>query len=152
MRLWTLHPRHLDAAGLVALWREALLAQAVLLGRTRGYKHHPQLQRFRATADPAASIADYLRVVADEAAARGYAFNSGLIVTAGATSEPIAETRGQLLYEWEHLGRKLQNRSADWFRDKVATAKPTAHPLFRIVAGGVRDWERLDAARPRDGA
>ena len=27
MRLWTLHPKYLDAAGLVALWREALLAQ-----------------------------------------------------------------------------------------------------------------------------
>ena len=82
MRLWTLHPRHLDAAGLVALWREALLAQAVLLGRTRGYTRHPQLERFRTAADPVAAIAGYLRVVADEAKARGYAFNAARIVSA----------------------------------------------------------------------
>jgi hypothetical protein len=143
MRLWTLHPRHLDAAGLVALWREALLAQAVLLGRTRGYTRHPQLQRFRTAADPAAFIAGYLRVVADEARSRGYAFDAARIVTSENAVRPIAETNGQLLYEWEHLGRKLQRRSPEWYRDRIAGAQPTAHPLFRIVAGGVRDWERV---------
>jgi hypothetical protein len=143
MRLWTLHPRHLDAAGLVALWREALLAQAVLLGRTRGYTRHPQLQRFRSAADPIACIAGYLRVVADEADARGYAFDAARIVTAKSAVRRIAETKGQLLYEWEHLGRKLRRRSPVWYRDRVEGKKPTAHPLFRIVAGGVRDWERV---------
>ena len=142
MRLWTLHPRHLDAAGLVALWREALLAQAVLLGRTRGYTRHPQLQRFRAAADPAAAIANYLRIVADEAESRGYDFNRERIV-APESATRIAETRGQLLYEWEHLSRKLTRRSAAWYRERIAGAKPAAHPLFRIVAGGVREWERV---------
>jgi hypothetical protein len=142
MRLWTIHPRHLDAAGLVALWREALLAQAVLLGRTRGYTRHPQLERFRAADDPEACIAGYLRAVADEATSRGYAFDATRIVASGSPARPIAETKGQLLYEWEHLGRKLQRRSPAWYRDHVAEARPTAHPLFRIVAGGVRDWER----------
>jgi hypothetical protein len=33
MRLWSLHPEYLDANGLVALWREALLAQAFLQGK-----------------------------------------------------------------------------------------------------------------------
>ncbi len=143
MRLWTVHPRHLDAVGLVALWREALLAQAVLLGRTRGYTRHPQLQRFRAAVDPVSCITSYLRVVADEATSRGYAFNLALIVTSGSPTRPIAETKGQLLYEWEHLGRKLKRRSPEWYRDQVAEAQPTSHPLFRIVAGGVRDWERV---------
>src|SRR5437763_1445790 len=142
MRLWTLHPRHLDAAGLVALWREALLAQAVLLGRTRGYTRHPQLKRFRSVPDPLACIADYLRAVADEATSRGYAFDSTRIVASEHSARPIAETKGQLLYEWEHLGRKLERRSPAWYRDHVAGAKPTPHPLFRIVRGGVRDWER----------
>jgi len=142
MRLWTLHPRHLDAVGLVALWREALLAQAVLLGRTRGYTRHPQLQRFQAAADPIASIADYLRFVADEATTRGYAFNVALIVaSAPPVRRRLPETKGQLLYEWEHLGRKLRRRSPVWYRDHVAGVKPTSHPLFRIVAGEVRDWE-----------
>ena len=143
MRLWTLHPRHLDAAGLVALWREALLAQAVLLGRTRGYTRHPQLQRFLAAPDPVASIAGYLRVVTEEATSRGYRFDTARIVACERSARPIAETKGQLLYEWEHLARKLQRRSPEWYRDRVAEVKPTSHPLFRIVAGGVRDWERI---------
>ena len=142
MRLWTLHPRHLDAVGLVALWREALLAQAVLLGRTRGYTRHPQLHRFRTAPDPVACIAGYLDAVAREATSRGYAFDSGRIAASGVVARPIAETKGQLLYEWEHLGRKLQRRSPAWYREQVAGATPTPHPLFRIVAGGVRDWER----------
>ena len=52
MRLWSLDPAHLDRQGLVACWREALLAQAVLAGRTRGYRHHPQLERFRVVPGP----------------------------------------------------------------------------------------------------
>jgi hypothetical protein len=143
MRLWTLHPRHLDAAGLVALWREALLAQAVLLGRTRGYTRHPQLQRFQAAADPTASIGAYLRAVAGEATSRGYSFDATRIVAPERQVARIAETRGQLLYEWEHLARKLQRRSPTWYTDRIVGAKPTAQPIFRIVAGGVRDWERL---------
>lgn len=49
MRLWSLHPSLLDRAALVAGWREALLAQKVLRGETTGYRHHPQLERFRGT-------------------------------------------------------------------------------------------------------
>jgi hypothetical protein len=152
MRLWTLHPRHLDAAGLVALWREGLLAQAVLLGRTRGYTRHPQLQRFQAVADPEASIGAYLRAVAAEATTRGYSFDAARIVTPERRVPRITETKGQLLYEWEHLRRKLQLRSPAWYRDHVAGVQPTAHPLFRTVAGGVRDWERIEETkRARDG-
>src|SRR5689334_23485180 len=104
MRLWTLHPRHLDAVGLVALWREALLAQAVLLGRTRGYTRHPQLLRFQAAPDPVTFIGRYLHVVAEEAKSRGYAFDVARIVASSGTPVlPIPETKGQLLYEWEHL-------------------------------------------------
>ncbi|HEX2723323.1 MAG TPA: pyrimidine dimer DNA glycosylase/endonuclease V [Gemmatimonadaceae bacterium] len=143
MRLWTIHPRHLDAVGLVALWREALLAQAVLLGRTRGYTQHPQLQRFRSAEDPAAFIAGYLKVVSDEADTRGYLFNPELIVASGTPLRRIAETKGQLLYEWEHLGQKLRLRSPAWYRDRIAGVQPAPHPLFRLVAGGVRDWERV---------
>ena len=41
MRLWSLHPAHLDRQGLIACWREALLAQKVLAGLTTGYRSHP---------------------------------------------------------------------------------------------------------------
>jgi hypothetical protein len=30
MRIWSLHPKYLDSKGLVALWRESLLAKNVL--------------------------------------------------------------------------------------------------------------------------
>lgn len=48
MRLWTISFKYLDAKGLVALWREALLAKNVLAGLIKGYKNHPQLDRFYA--------------------------------------------------------------------------------------------------------
>ena len=79
MRLWTLHPKYLDAKGLVALWREALLAQEVLRGETRGYKHHPQLLRFAKMNNPPAALAAYLKAVHDEAVRRGYKFNTSKI-------------------------------------------------------------------------
>ena len=142
MRLWTLHPRHLDVRGLVALWREALLAQKVLQGATRGYRHHPQLARFRAAADPVAAIATYLAAVHEEAARRGYEFDAGKIVDARLAGA-IDETDGQLLYEWEHLKRKLERRDPGWYGACCAVESPAAHPLFRVVPGEVREWERV---------
>jgi hypothetical protein len=76
MRLWTIHPCYLDAQGLVALWREALLAQKVLQGKTKGYRHHPQLIRFQSRLRPEAAIAVYLAAVLVEAQHRGYNFDS----------------------------------------------------------------------------
>ncbi|HQT25728.1 MAG TPA: pyrimidine dimer DNA glycosylase/endonuclease V, partial [Burkholderiales bacterium] len=59
MRIWSLHPKYLDPKGLVALWRESLLAQAVLRGETQGYRNHPQLDRFRNAEAPLAAISSY---------------------------------------------------------------------------------------------
>ena len=141
MRLWTLHPKHLDPAGLVALWREGLLAQAVLLGRTRGYTKHPQLFRFHALTDPVGAITRYLLVVQQEAASRGYSFDPSRINSTGLLLSRVPETRGQLLYEWSHLGRKLASRNPGWYALHHQGEAPTAHPLFRIVPGKVRSWE-----------
>jgi hypothetical protein len=141
VRLWTIHPKHLDARGLVALWREALLAQKVLRGATRGYKHHPQLARFRAVEDPPAALATYLEAVHQEAVQRGYAFDASKIGRRK-SKVTIPETRGQLLYEWTHLKRKLQRRDAERYRASSGIRHPSAHPLFRIVAGRVRQWEK----------
>lgn len=141
MRLWTLHPRYLDAKGLVAAWREALLAQKVISGATKGYRHHPQLVRFQEQTDPSAAIATFLVGLAEEAQSRGYHFDASKI-SRRRCSGHIAETSGQLLYEWEHLKAKLRVRApqiASQWRD---VAMPEPHPLFRIVPGEVRDWER----------
>ena len=141
MCLWTLHPQYLDPRGLVALWREALLAQQVLLGRTRGYRAHPQLIRFCARPDPSAAIAAYLTGVHTEAAARGYRFDAAKIGPPGAVQK-IAETEGQILYEWDHLRAKLAVRNPGQYARLRRVRSPEPHPLFRIVPGPVRDWER----------
>lgn len=145
MRLWTLHPRYLDARGLVALWREGLLARKVLHGRTRGYRHHPQLERFRAHADPLLAIDAYLAAVHREAESRGYAFDASKI-DPGARARPLPVTRGQLEHEWLHLLGKLRERDPARYRALSRGATPTAHPLFRVVAGGVSAWERAPRA------
>jgi hypothetical protein len=144
MRLWTVHPRYLDSRGLVAAWREALLAQAVLAGKTEGYRHHPQLIRFQAQRDPRAAIAAFLAGIADEARSRGYQFDETKIPI-WRFGGRIRETRGQLLYEWGHLKAKLRTRAPEIGRQHRGIALPEPHPLFRIVPGGVRDWEK----RPR---
>lgn len=141
MRLWSLHPRHLDRAGLVAGWREALLAQAVLAGRTSGYQNHPQLIRFRDCHDPMAAIAAFLWGLHREAVLRGYRFNKEKIVNEGSLTGGIPVTWGQLDHEWAHLGEKLARRSpedAKRWRDST----PTPHPLFTPVPGAVESWER----------
>ncbi|HEY1661347.1 MAG TPA: pyrimidine dimer DNA glycosylase/endonuclease V [Verrucomicrobiae bacterium] len=142
MRLWTLHPKYLDAKGLVALWREALLAQKVLRGQTRGYKHHPQLLRFGETKNPPAALAAYLKGVHDEAIRRGYEFDGKKIGRTKCRGR-IRETRGQLLYEWKHLKRKLKKRDPKRLRELAAIKIPVPHPLFKIVPGEVREWEKI---------
>ena len=141
MRLWSLHPSHLDARGLTALWREALLAQKVLRGLTRGYRRHPQLERFRAHPRPLAAIASYLAAVDDEAVCRGYAFDARKI--GGSRSKvQIAVTRGQIAFERRHLLRKLRVRSPKNYAAQMKIGKLRIHPLFRVKAGGVAAWER----------
>lgn len=141
MRLWTLHPKYLDARGLVALWREALLARAVLGGKTRGYLHHPQLDRFRSHPCPRLAINAYLGGVYAEAVSRGYAFDRSKIGPVR-TLEPIAATTGQIGHEWQHLLDKLARRSEDCFERWRVVAKPACHPLFRMYSGPVAAWER----------
>jgi hypothetical protein len=149
MRLWTIHPRYLDARGLVALWREALLAQKVIAGETRGYIRHPQLARFRQHAEPLRAIAAYLRDVAGEATRRGYRFDETKIRSSPCLIQ-LEETRGQLLYEWKHLQTKLRSRCPELYREVKKLAAPEPHPFFRIVPGAVRAWEKTArASTPR---
>ncbi|MFC1483874.1 pyrimidine dimer DNA glycosylase/endonuclease V [Candidatus Neomarinimicrobiota bacterium] len=142
MRLWTVHPRYLDSPGLVALWREGLLAQAVLAGLTRGYRHHPQLLRFREESDSLMAIGSYLMAVHEESEVRGFQFERSKILHPGAATE-IVEAEGQLLYEWEHLRRKLMRRNPERFDLFKALTAPEPHPLFRIAPGPVQNWERV---------
>ena len=143
MRLWTLHPKYLDAKGLVALWREGLLAKAVLEGKTRGYRRHPQLKRFQARNQPLDALCGYLVHVLAESKARGYHFDATKLPADAAPDERIEETRGQLAYEWQHLLAKLDARDPLLFRRWSRVKRPDPHPSFTIVAGDIRCWERV---------
>jgi hypothetical protein len=145
MRIWTLHPRYLDTKGLLALWRESLLAQKVLQGETRGYRNHPQLKRFKSLANPVGAIAKYLHFVSLEADARGYKFNAAKIALPYDNAEILC-TRGQLLYEWHHLQEKLKARDAARFQATQDIAEPAPHPMFRIIEGEIEDWEIIQPA------
>ena len=144
MRLWTLHPRYLDPQGLVALWREGLLARAVLREETRGYKQHPQLERFRSHPSPRLAINAYLAAVHAEATSRGYSFDRSKIGPVRVV-EPIVATSGQVDYEWQHLLRKLAARSPALFERWRDLDAPECHPLFDAHPGPIAPWERMSA-------
>jgi hypothetical protein len=144
VRLWSLHPEYLDPQGLVALWREALLARKVLRGNTEGYHHHPQLERFRASVAPLSAINTYLAAVHAEATKRGYSFDARKLAPVRRRVR-LTTTIGQLSYEGEHLGRKLRIRNRQYHRRLIGLRSGEhlrAHPLFRIVPGAVEEWER----------
>jgi hypothetical protein len=140
MRLWSIHPKYLDTKGLVALWREALLAQKVLQGNTKGYKNHPQLIRFKATNNPEGAIATYLRGVEKEAAARNYTFDKSKI-SKKRLMTPVKVTSGQIDYELTHLKKKLRVRDTDKYKTLGSATKIALHPLFKKVKGDVESWE-----------
>lgn len=147
MRLWSIHPKYLDPQGLVALWRETLLARAVLRGETSGYRHHPQLERFLGHDSPRLAINAYLATIHDEATSRGYRFDRAKIGPVRAVA-PIAVTDGQLDCEWQHLLRKLANRNPPLFVRWQGLATPDHHPLFRRRSGPVASWERTNTDAP----
>ncbi len=143
MRIWSIHPKYLDAKGLVALWRETLLAQNVLLGKTKGYKNHPQLNRFKAQAAPAKFIGSYLSCIHDEASRRGYSFDARKIIRklSSTSKEKIKVNRGQVAFEFAHLKNKLSRRSPSDFARVASVRKIQTHPLFKGVPGKIEDWE-----------
>ena len=140
MRIWSLHPEYLDTKGLVALWRETLLAKNVLEGNTKGYKNHPQLHRFKTLINPVVAIHQYLSEVHKESLARGYHFDSEKFAKPKIPIE-IPVTKGQIEYEWNHLIKKLQHRDPLKYDQILAVKTIMPHPIFKIIPGGVEDWE-----------
>lgn len=143
MRIWSIHPKYLDPQGLVALWRETLLAQKVLAGRTKGYKNHPQLQRFKEQSEPLKFIGSYLYQVYLEAERRGYDFDQSKILEqfSARSKKSLRVTAGQKKYEFEHLKRKLKARSPELYRQVRGLKEVELHPLFRSCPGPIADWE-----------
>lgn len=140
MRIWSLHPTYLDSKGLVALWRETLLAKNVLEGKTKGYKNHPQLNRFKDSISPLQTINYYLSNVYFEAQERGYNFTKEKIDWNFKPIE-LSVTSGQLQYEFTHLLNKLKVRDFDRFEKLQSESNYKTHPLFYVVEGAIEDWE-----------
>lgn len=140
MRIWSLHPKYLDAKGIVALWRETLLAKHVLLGKTKGYKNHPQLIRFKKLKHPVDAINQYLDQLLEEADKRGYKFDRGKISKPYRKTK-ISVTSGQMEFEASHLLKKLKQRDPGLFRQLRELKKFEPHPIFRVIKGEVAEWE-----------
>lgn len=143
MRLWSLHPKYLDVKGLVALWREGLLAQKVLQGKTKGYKNHPQLIRFNDTPNPVVAIACYLSCVVKEADSRGYNFDSTKI-DKKLSSCKIPVTKGQIDYEFTHLLQKLKTRDPEKYKKLKEVKRIQLHAMFERKAGAIESWEVIN--------
>lgn len=142
MRLWSIHPKYLDPKGLVALWMESLLAQKVLIGETRGYKNHPQLERFTKHPDPISVIGSYLYHVYEEGKRRGYHFQKEKILIAIKQMHIIEVSRGQIFFEFEHLKEKLKTRDPEIYKQLLTIKEIEAHPVFKIVEGKIEQWEK----------
>jgi hypothetical protein len=141
MRLWSIHPKYLDRVGLVALWRESLLAQKVLRGKTKAYRNHSQLIRFKKHRHPERAIASYQIEVWRESKRRGFNFDKSKI-RAETSRVKIPVTRGQLRYEFDLLGDKLKRRDPDRYQKLLSFRKIEFNAVFRVVDGAIEKWER----------
>lgn len=144
MRLWSLHPQYLDPQGLVALWREGLLAKKVLENKTKGYRNHPQLNRFKDSPKTLAFINLYLHFVCDEADSRGYSFDRMKLLRRKMCTTQITVSAGQIDYEWQHLQKKLKLRSPEQFKKQRELKRLKLHPIFKKIAGDIEAWEVLE--------
>ncbi|BBJ27450.1 pyrimidine dimer DNA glycosylase/endonuclease V [Athalassotoga saccharophila] len=142
MRLWSIHPSYLDQKGLVAVWRESLLAKAVLEGKTRGYVNHPQLLRFKNSPDPLKYINAYIESIYKEALKRGYKFD-GSKFSHQSIDQKLPVTYGQLKYEFDHLRKKLRKRDPDKLNELEPVDYPDVNPIFYAVDGPIEKWEKV---------
>ncbi|HEX5743363.1 MAG TPA: pyrimidine dimer DNA glycosylase/endonuclease V [Flavobacteriaceae bacterium] len=140
MRIWSLHPAYLDTKGLVALWRETLLAKNVLEGNTKGYKNHPQLIRFKNAENPIQLINQYLSVVFQESLKRGYHFNQDKFKI-DFQPQKLTVTQGQLNFEMQHLLKKLKNRDPHKYQEVINEKNRIPHPIFEVIEGTIEVWE-----------
>jgi hypothetical protein len=140
MRIWSLHPKYLDKKGLLALWRESLLAKKVLEGKTKGYNNHPQLDRFKKAENPLDCIKLYLTCIYEESVKRGYKFDRSKIGS-NFTATTLKITSGQLNFERNHLLKKLKTRDIVRYKKLTQKTKFEPHPIFKVVEGDIEEWE-----------
>ena len=141
MRLWSIHPKYLDCKGLIAVWREGLLARKVLRGKTKGYKRHPQLDRFRLHKQPIKAINAYLSCIYEESLKRCYRFDKRKI--GETTRTKISVSSGQVQYEFNYLKTKLKSRDLKKYKELTKVKSVAVNPIFFIKKGPVEAWEKI---------
>lgn len=146
MRLWSLHPKYLDGQGLLAVWREGLLAKKVLEGKTNAWRNHPQLVRFKSAKNPLLAINAYLYQIYQEAKRRGYNFNPEKLEMV-VLKKIIPVPKGQVDFEFSHLLNKLRRRDRRKYQELRQVNRIAVNPIFRIEKGKVADWEKSIAKR-----
>lgn len=142
MRLWSIHPKYLDSKGLLAVWREALLAKKVLEGKTKGYKYHPQLIRFKNHKKPLIAINAYLLEIYKEAKIRGYNFDKQKIKIVKFNNK-IPVTSGQIKFEFQCLLKKLKSRDNEKYKQLKAIKKAEINSTFLLTPGKIEKWEKI---------
>ena len=140
MRIWSIHPKYLDSKGLVALWREALLAKHVLEGNTKGYRNHPQLHRFKILDSPLDAINQYLGAVYEEALIRQYNFDQAKFYQSK-KELVMTVTKEQIDYEFKHLLLKLKTRDREIYNKIKNNNLIEPHPIFSVLKGPIESWE-----------
>jgi len=143
MRLWSISPKYLDRQGLLAVWREGLLAKHVLEGKTKGYKNHPQLIRFKDSKDALAYINNYLLTIYKEAENRGYKFSLNKLDGLKKISNHIRVSTSQVTYEFNHLLNKLKLRDTARYEEYKNIKNIEVNNLFEVVEGEIEKWEKI---------
>ena len=142
MRIWSIHPKYLDSSGLVACWRETLLAKNVLLGLTKGYKSHPQLLRFKNLESPIDYINNYLNELYIESKKRNYNFSFEKIGVLKNNLKKLPINSGQIFYEFEHLLNKLKIRDLKKYNEIKNIKNIDCNNIFKTIPGDVEFWEK----------
>ena len=143
MRLWSIHPKYLDAKGLVAVWREGLLAKKVLEGKTKGYKNHPQLIRFINSENALESINQYLYGIYEESTIRKYNFDKSKLYTINSKRVKLTVNSKQIEYEFELLKSKLKKRDLSKYNEIINTPVIELHSIFMRITGDIENWEKI---------
>ena len=143
MRLWSIHPKYLDTTGLVAVWREGLLAKKVLEGKTKGYKNHPQLIRFINSEIALESINQYLCGIYEESTIRKYNFDKSKLYEINSKRVELTVNTKQIEYEFELLKSKLKKRDLNKYNEISNTPVIELHPIFIRITGDIENWEKI---------
>ena len=144
MRLWSISPQYLDTKGLLAAWREGLLAKKVLEGKTKGYINHPQLIRFKECQNSLLAINKYLMDLYLESVKRGFSFNKSKIGIIGESNTIVIRVNyGQVKYEYELLKWKLKKRDKKKYEELKNVDKINLNSVFTSVDGEIEKWEKV---------